>query len=278
MGTAQSMTSAGRQTADEAAPPPVIEMRLSIQFATLPALRTPHIGLLWAGLRERYRQAAEAPPLPATFEMFGGPAGMTIPPIHFQFGAPTLRIVFEGVEGDILLHVQQDRLMLNWRRYPSGSPYPGYAAMRERFATEIRLVEEFLAAESLGAIKPNQCEVAYVNALLLRGDAEVHQHLDSVTPGWRPVDAGLPFEAATLENRYVISTGGEQTGRLYTSFSPAVLTATGEANYQLEIVARCRPEGESVTAALATLDSAHDLIGRAFKGVTSSVVRASGGD
>ena len=278
MGAAQSMTPAEGQDADTAVPPPVIEMSLSIQFATLPALRTPHIGLLWAGMRDRYWRTEEAPPLPATFEMFGGPTGMMVPPMHFPFHAPILRIVFEGVEGDILLHVQQDRLMLNWRRYPPNGSYPGYAVMRNRFASEIGVVEEFLAAEGLGTIRPNQCEITYVNALLLRGDAEVHQHLDSVTPGWRPVEIGLPFEAATLENRYVISTGGEQTGRLYTSFSPAVLTATGEANYQLEIVARCRPQGETVASALATLDSAHDLVGRAFNGVTSSVVRAPGGD
>ena len=253
-------------------------MRMSIQFGTLAALRTTYVGLLWSRLRDRYTQGTEEPPLPTSFETFGGPPQVGFPQINFQFGEPIPRIVFHAVDGDMLLHIQQDRLMLNWRRYPSGREYPGYEAMRGRFASEVAEVAAFLAEEKLGEIRPNQCELTYVNALLLPGEAAVHKRLDLITPLWQAVDTGIPFEAATIQSHYVISSGGEPTGRLHTTFSPAILTPTGEPNYQLEIVARSRPAGDTVAAAFATFDTAHDLIGRAFKDVTSSTVRALGGE
>ncbi|MCJ2059874.1 TIGR04255 family protein [Methylobacterium sp. J-048] len=268
---------AGR-TVEGADPSPLIDMAMSIQFAALTSLRTPYVGLLWGNFRDRYRQGTEAPPVPPQFEMFGGPAGIGGPQLTIQLNALVPRIVFEGVDGDILLHVQQDRLILGWRRYPSGRPYPGYETLRDRFMAEVSVVEDFLKTEGLGEIRPNQCELTYVNALLLPGKAAVHERLDSVTPMWRPTDTGLPFDSALLQNRYLIPADGEPTGRLYTTFSPAVLTATGEPNYQLEIVARCRPSSETIASAFAKLDSSHDLIGRAFRSVTSSVVRASGGE
>lgn len=279
MGAAESMiASASDQRGDEPLVSPLIEMRMSLQFATLGSLRTPYIGLLWSKLRDRYFQGIEQPPIPPVFETFGGPPNAGVPQLNIQFNAPVPRIVFEGNDAGMYLHVQQDRLMLVWSRYPTEQPYPGYEAMRDRFASEIRVVQDFLEAENLGEIQPNQCELVYINALLLPGDAAVHEHLDRVTPLWQPIDTGLPFESAHMLNRYIISSGGKPTGRLHTSFSPAVLTATGEPNYQLEIVARCRPEGVAIASAFATFDEAHDLIGRAFKGVTSSTVRASGGD
>ncbi|TXN05926.1 TIGR04255 family protein [Methylobacterium sp. WL64] len=278
MDDARTMTAeVDRRTAEGADLSPLIDMAMSIQFAALTSLRTPYVGLLWGNFRDRYQQGTEAPPVPPQFEMFGGPAGIGGPQFTIQLNALVPRIIFEGVDGDVLLHVQQDRLIMGWRRYPTGRPYPGYVALRDRFMEEVRVVEGFLKAEGLGEIRPNQCELTYVNALLLPGETAIHEHLDSVTPMWRPIDTGLPFDSALLQNRYVISSGSEQTGRLYTTFSPAVLTATGEPNYQLEIVARCRPSGETVDAAFATLDSSHDLIGRAYKSVTSSVVRTSGG-
>lgn len=276
MGAAQSMTSTGEKTGDQEGPNPLFEMRISIQFGTLAALRTTYVGLLWGRLRDRYTQGIEESPLPTFFETFGGQPQMGFPQIDFQFGAPIPRIVFQGVDGDMLLHVQQDRLMLNWRRFPSGRDYPGYAAMRHRFATEIAEVQAFLTEEGLGEIQPNQCELTYLNALVLPDEAAVHKRLDRITPLWRDVDVGLPLESAVIQSHYVISSGGAPTGRLHTTFSPAVLTLTGEPNYQLEVVARSRPGGGTVAAAFAALDEAHDLIGRAFKDVTSSFVRASG--
>jgi hypothetical protein len=64
--------------------PPVTEVVLSVQFATIPEFRSVHIGLLWERLREKYPNVTEHPPLNASFETFGLTATQTPPPIQFE--------------------------------------------------------------------------------------------------------------------------------------------------------------------------------------------------
>ncbi|MCG5246841.1 TIGR04255 family protein [Methylorubrum extorquens] len=255
---------------------PLLEMRMSVQFASIGGLRTLHLGLLWSQIRTRYPSYIEDGTLVPIFELFGGRPSSGQPQFNIQMGVSVPRIVFFTADQSFSLHVQQDRIMLVWQRFPSESAYPGYSAMRAMFYEEIQTVSGFLAAEGLGHISPNQCELTYVNAITLPGESAVHEHLERVTPVWQQVDVGLPFETASLQNRYLILSGEAPIGRLYTTFSPAFLTATEEPNYQLEIVARAKPESESLQAAFDLLDRSHDIIHCAFDRVTTSLVKPKG--
>ena len=51
--------------------PPVSEVVLSIQFASLVKFQNYHVGLLWSWMRERYPKVTEHPPLNAAYEKFG---------------------------------------------------------------------------------------------------------------------------------------------------------------------------------------------------------------
>lgn len=256
---------------------PLLEMTLSVQFASLASLRTLHLGLLWSRIRERYPTYSDGPAIAPVFEMFGGPFNSSQQHFSFQLmGMPVPRVIFESADHAFLLQMQQDRIMLTWRRFPAEVAYPGYEVMRARLAQEVEEIGAFLQTERLGPIQANQCELTYINAITLPGDGSVHEHLERVTPAWRQVDVGLPFETATLQNRYLILSGETPVGRLYTTFSPAFLAATEEPNYQLEIVARAKPEGESLASAFELLDRSHDIVRRAFDRVTTSLVRAPG--
>lgn len=255
---------------------PLLEMTMSMQFASVAGLRTPHLGLLWSQLRERYPTYTDSGPMPPVFELFGGPLGTPQPQFSFQMSLPVPRVSFESASRSFVLHVQQDRIMLTWQRFPAEAPYPGYEEMRAMLVREIEVIAAFLDTEGLGQISPNQCELTYINAITLPGEGAVHEHLERVTPAWNQVDVGLPFETATLQNRYLILSGEAPIGRLYTTFSPAYLAATEQPNYQLELVARARPESESLDSAFALFDRSHDLIRCAFDRVTTSLVRTSG--
>jgi hypothetical protein len=54
--------------------PPVVEVAISVQFQPVTALRTPHLGLFWLELRDRFPKIQELPPLPPVIESFGPPA------------------------------------------------------------------------------------------------------------------------------------------------------------------------------------------------------------
>jgi hypothetical protein len=51
--------------------PPVNEVILSLQFATLEKLRSYHIGLLWSEFKAEYPDISEQQPISAAFETFG---------------------------------------------------------------------------------------------------------------------------------------------------------------------------------------------------------------
>ena len=95
--------------------PPVNEVVLSLQFASIPAFRSAHIGLFWEKIRQEYPKVSEQPPLQATFETFGViPAN---PPSLFQIetllSPPMPRFWFEEQDGNELLQIQQDRIIHN---------------------------------------------------------------------------------------------------------------------------------------------------------------------
>jgi len=56
--------------------PPVTEVVLSLQFASLPGLKNVHAGLLWQHFSTRYPNVEEYPPIAPVFETFGLPTAM----------------------------------------------------------------------------------------------------------------------------------------------------------------------------------------------------------
>ena len=49
--------------------PPVIEAALSVQYQPLVDLRTPHFGLFWEAVREKFPTVQEQPPLAPIIEV-----------------------------------------------------------------------------------------------------------------------------------------------------------------------------------------------------------------
>ncbi|MGH9567283.1 MAG: TIGR04255 family protein, partial [Candidatus Angelobacter sp.] len=52
--------------------PPIDELVLSLQFATLERLKSAHIGMFWETIVDRFPNVSEQPPLQPAFETFGG--------------------------------------------------------------------------------------------------------------------------------------------------------------------------------------------------------------
>ena len=104
--------------------PPVTEMLLSIQFATLPAFRSYHVGLLWSQLRREYPTISEQAPLGAVFETFGVSSPHTgLFPLGMLLGTQMSRFWLESADGIDVLQIQQDRIIHNWRQR-NGAVYP----------------------------------------------------------------------------------------------------------------------------------------------------------
>ncbi len=230
--------------------PPVSEVVLSVQFASIPMFRSAHIGLLWERLRQEYPKISEQAPLQARFETFGVMPANPAPFLQIQtlLSPPMPRYWFEEESGGELLQVQQDRIAHNWRKHEAEKDYPRYEAIRNQFASDVGTFTGFLAAESLGEMRPNQCEVTYINTIELPpGEHDIYRHLERITPLWAGRFAE-PFcheiESAMVQSRFVLRHEGKPFGRTYVTFGPALLATQNRPVIRLEITVRGKPSNE----------------------------------
>lgn len=252
--------------------PPINEVILSIQFDSLRKFGNAHVGRLWNEFRAEYPKISEQAPLPPVFETFGvlqPPPGMKL---EAFLSPPMSRYWFEASDEVELIQIQQDRILHNWRKRQATQEYPHYEAIRNRFEADVKRFEEFLKSNNLGEIRPNQCEVTYVNTINLPGGVDAHQHLERITPLWVGTlsqASALEIEDAVIRARYVLKVSGKPYGRVHVRFAPAVLTADRSPIIRLEITARAKPENPSISDAFRLLDDERESVVRTFAEVTT---------
>ena len=199
----------------------------------------------------------------------------TTPMMQIQtFITPPLpRYWFERPESPNLLQLQQDRIIHNWRQYPENSHvYPRYESVKATFEDEIQQIEQWLSQESIGELRPNQCEVTYTNIISLPEGEAVHRSLERITPLWTgkfSEDPPNKLERTHIEMTFLFSHNEKPTGRVYVNFQPAFRPNDASAVIKLDITARGRPQGETIADALAFLDLEREQVVRTFVAVTT---------
>jgi len=89
--------------------PPVSEVALSVQFSPLENWRSPHAGIYWGRIHDRYPRTETQPPLPSQIEKFG-PDFPELPTVRFEVAnLERVRFWFLGEPANELIQVQGDR-------------------------------------------------------------------------------------------------------------------------------------------------------------------------
>jgi len=250
--------------------PPVCEVAISVQFERLGELRTPHVGLLW----EEYKQhgltrVEEHAPLQPELELFGS----EIFSPHFEVTdvPPVPRVWFINAGGTELVQVQQDRFVHNWRRPVGEGDYPRYTSIRKRFVEDLNVFEEFLARNSLGLLRPIQCEITYVNPIPLQdgpSPGRADRILKVVAP---PIEMDFLPEPEGIGLRLVYLMHNEEggpIGRLRVLGDP-VLGLDRRPLFMLQLAARGKPEGQTREGIMRFMDRGHEWIVRGFADLTT---------
>ncbi len=196
-----------------------------------------------------------------------------MPEIHLILGprAPTL-YWFVDQPGTNLVQVQQDWFARNWRKIPKGAEYPRYTYIREAFEQDAGHLERFLAEETLGTVKPTQCEVTYVNALQpVKGIWEDHADISAIIRPWSSTSVGdlVKPEEAQFNVSYVLMQAQEPIGRLRITLQPAFSLEDQVPIYLLNLSTRGNPLGEGFDGVMNFFDLGHETIVRAFEKITS---------
>lgn len=258
--------------------PPLVEAALTVQFEKIEKLRTVEAGLFWDRLRNEFPDldsVEEHPPIEQRIEVDGAErfrsAGVQVELV----GTPTLpRLFFVTDSKNELIQLQSDRISHNWRKRTENDEYVRYEQkIRPRFLRELRLLDQFLADEKLGALTPVQCEIAYINHIEPLGGlakaVSASDVLRVLSSSYQGV-AGCELEDVNLNLQHVIrDSGGNFMGRLLVSTKSALRRADNRQILVLELVARGKPIGEGIEGALRFLDHGRRLLRECFDSIST---------
>ena len=257
----------------------MVEVVLSLQFEAISKLQVHHVGLLWSRFRDRYPNIETKPPLDPVFEAFEHKPGP--PALRFEVTdfPPFPRVWFINESGGELLQVQSDRFIHNWRKTGDAAVYPHYEHIREQFARDVEAMAAFLRDNDLGEIKPNQCEITYINHLKAGSVWNTHAEAAKIL---RPLatDFRIPFltnpEAVRFSTRFVLNHEGDgkPCGRLYIDLNPAFSAREREPLFILNLTARAVPAESTLHAAMNFYDNGRRYIVCTFDAITTDLMHA----
>jgi uncharacterized protein (TIGR04255 family) len=249
--------------------PPVVETALGIQFDELKKIKSVHFGLLYETIRTRYPEFEDQERLEPIVESF--PKAPRIAAFRLKAGPTVDRVWYRNVpDGPVLVQVQPDRFGFNWRKVDGKSPYPRFSENSHKCLDEFRLFSQFCKEHDLGEIRPNLCEVVYVNHIWPAENEVIIDLFPRVFSGidFEHSDDWLPKPETVSFNRTFLI--GEQEGRLYAEASVARHRERGDF-ILLKMTGRVLHEPDTTVA--DTLQRAHDWVVRGFVGLTNESIR-----
>ena len=134
--------------------PPLIEVACGISFKALESLKIPHYGLFWNEIREEFPLCQHAPPL--------GDISTEI--ITNEFPLPRVWLIAKSK--NILLQLQKDRFVFNWRKISSDEEYPRFDNVFIQFKQYLNKFINFLDSNEIGKFEPVRCELTYINHIV----------------------------------------------------------------------------------------------------------------
>jgi len=256
--------------------PPVVEVLLGVQFDTLPGFRSVHSGSLWSVFRKEFPEFQEKAPLSPAFETFGTKPSPQNIHLQFHAGAPPVpRYWFVNSEKTELVQFQPDRFVHNWRKVNTGESYPRYERIKLRFMKELAQLVVFSQDKGLGEVRPNQCEVTYVNQILSIDDENLKIRPDMVFTFVRSflgTKSILELEDVGFNLRFVMrSDSGEPIGRLRVSAQPGE-HQSGASMIILTLTTTGAPSEPSMVAVSHFLDHGRKQIVKTFAELTTDLM------
>ena len=265
-------TSSGSGTLPDFAHPPVVEVALGVEFAPL-GFGAIDLGDLRDRWRADYPEVQEQGPLPPSTDEEAG----AVPVI--SFGPPPMnRHWFLSTDRTRLLQVQQDRLVLNWRRAAGDDGYPRYPTLRDMFRQHLEEFEAF--ASAYGELRIARAEVTYINDLSHPAETVARQeaappappdHLHDFVELWKSVPGHHLGEPSQVQFAATFRRESDR-GVLQVRVDPAPRVEDGKMTRLLTLTARGRPTGGSIPEALDFLDEARVDVVTSFVELTTPMM------
>jgi len=253
--------------------PPVVETVLGVQFSELAGFRTTHFGLFWDRIRSDFPKIDDQPRINRVVEVFPRKPLPRPARLSLSSAAGAQRVQYTDRKGSVMLQLQPDRFLYNWRRAEDGIPYGSFEKNVQRFDVEYERFREFCSKQNLDEPRPDLCEVCYVNHLLpVEGESAVELFEKAlVGVRWELSGEFLPIPEATTFNRVFVI--GDDVGRLYVEASIGFNRDIKKEFVHLKMTGRVNHRSQDNRDLLDSLRLAHDWVVNGFAGITESAIQ-----
>ena len=259
--------------------PPITEVALAVQLepGTIGALDVSHFH---SSVLAKYPKDEHQPARPPMEESFEQPTEG--PQFRFEVMAapPMPRFWFLNDDGSRLVQTQHDLIAVNWRRVADDADYPRYKTLRGELLEHLEAFDELLTAKGKPGLRPNWCEVTYINLIRPPEGGFERLPLERVLRMVRPLPAEgfLPSpEDAQLVQRFIIPGEQRPAGRLTLAVASAINVSDQVPVWSLNLTGRVLATGEGLDSSLSALDVAREWAVSAFEEVTTPEMQSQWG-
>jgi uncharacterized protein (TIGR04255 family) len=237
--------------------PPLNELVIGVYFKPhLLNLRSEHIGIFWKKVRDEFPQAQQQGPIREVL--------MEAPNEVF----PMPRYWFVARDGALLLQIQRNAFIVNWRK--KDKLYPHFHSVKNVFDINFGRFVEFLRSETgTDEVIIDTCELAYINMIESTG-AEGWKgpaHIADIVPSYRPLN--LAIDGGHLEGVNSVNVFRVAEDQ---SLTVKITTGTRTAEKVPVLIFEQRVSGQPIvgtkTASDAWFTRAHDVTGACFNSLT----------
>lgn len=244
--------------------PPVVEVALAIQLESAIGYRPLDLALISNEWSDDLPVVQERQPIPP---MMVEPESPSLA-LRVSGETETPRLWLMNEEGSRLVQLQQDRLVVNWRKLPAGVPYPRYLSIREFLIDTWNRLTKIVESLELVVPQPSICEVVYVNLVQAENGWSSIADTSRVIAPWSGTmtDDFLPSpRQAGFFLRYELP-GGK--GWL-TIDGQSVSDSKDKNHFAMNLISRGSSMSPDFNGALQFMDLAHQWIVRGFTSVTA---------
>lgn len=238
--------------------PPVIEVAVGLKFKRLERFATPHFGLLWSRLIDRFPRCEDAPPIVDEED------------ISAPFPATLARSWLIDTSNSWLVQIQPNRFHVNWRKQRDEVEYPHFEKILATFEECFSIFSEFLVINEIGPIVPLRFELTYVNHIFYEADGLYTQRLNEALRDINWNSTGTRF----LSNPHYIDWRARfrlpnEMGELVAKMNPARRKQDDRALFILDMTARGLPNQEPMRRIDEWFSLAHEWIVKGFADLTT---------
>jgi uncharacterized protein (TIGR04255 family) len=172
----------------------------------------------------------------------------------------------------MLVQIQRDRLVVNWRKNGDDHFYPTFRVLRQHFVEVFRKFEVFLKQEVGVTLDLTGVEFGYINVIQLGKELSHTSELAYILPmfGWTDSLMNAGFDSLSSVNLQAQFALHGFEGQMSLAVQSMQMPVDGSAAIRLDLTSRWLKPGIGRDDVMPWLDKAHEQSVRSFVSLTSS--------